>query len=148
MTLIELVVAIVIISISLTGTLLLVDTTTRRSADPLLDRQAISIGQAYLEEILQKAYTDPDDGALCPPAEAARSLYDNICDYAGLNELGARNQSGAVVVGLEGFRIEINVDTSASLAGLTGPGEVLRVDATVTDPTLRVFQFSGYRTSL
>lgn len=146
MTLIELVVAIVVVAISLTGTLMLVDTTTRRSADPMLERQAISIAQAYLEEVLQKAFVDPDDGTLCPAAEASRTLYDNVCDYDGLDELGARDQTGGAISGLDGYRIEIDVDTTASLGGLSGPADVLRVDALVTDPLGRPVLVSGYRT--
>jgi len=147
-SLIELVVAIVVISIALTGTLLVVDTTTRRSADPMLERQAMSIADAYLREILQKDFLDPDSGSLCPTAEAQRRLYDNICDYNGLSETGARDQSGAAVTGLGGYQISISVDQTANLAGVSGSSNVLRVDASVTDPAGRVVRLSGYRTNL
>jgi MSHA pilin protein MshD len=145
MTLIELVVAIVVVSISLGGTLMLVDTTTRRSADPMLERQAISIAESYLEEILQKRYLDPDTGTLCPAAEPARRLYDNVCDYQALDELGARDQNGSLVAGLDGYRVEIDIDLSAQLGTLSGSAEVLRVDAVVTDPTARIVRVSAYR---
>lgn len=147
MTLIELVVAIVVVSISLGGTLMLVDTTTRRSADPMLERQAISIAEAYLEEVLQKSYFDPDTGTLCPAAEGARGLFDNVCDYQGLDELGAHDQNGSLVAGLGGYRVEIDIDLSAQLGTLSGSAEVLRVDAVVTDPTARIVRVSGYRTA-
>ncbi|MEZ4290283.1 MAG: prepilin-type cleavage/methylation domain-containing protein [Myxococcota bacterium] len=100
-SLVEIVVAIVVTSIALSGTLMLVDTTTRRSADPMLERQAISIGESYLEEILQKPFFDPDDGTLCPSPEADRDRYDNVCDYQGLDEIGARDQQGDAIAGLE-----------------------------------------------
>ena len=147
MTLIELVVAIVVVSVSLGGTLMLADATTRRSADPMLERQAISIAEAYLEEILQKSYFDPDTGALCPAPEAQRRLYDNLCDYQGLDERGARDQSGAAIAGLDGYRVEIEVDLSARLGSLSGSPEVLRVDAVVTDPSARSVIVSGYRSA-
>lgn len=147
MSLVELVVAIVVISISMTGTMILVDTTTRRSADPMLERQAISIAESYLEEILQKAYLDPNDGALCPAPEGNRALYDNVCDYDGLDETGARNQNGDAVVGLEDYRIAIGVDTTATLGGLSGSANVIRIDATVTDPMGNPIRLSGYRTN-
>lgn len=146
-SLIELVVAIVVISISLTGTLLVVDTTTRRSADPMLERQAISIAESYLSEALQKNYLDPDTSTLCRPVEASRANYDNICDYSGLDEMGARNQNGTPVAGLDSYRIQIVVDQSANLGGISGSDDVLRVDATVTDPTGRVVRLAGYRTN-
>ncbi len=148
MTLVEIVVAIVIIAISITGTLLLVDTTTRRSADPMLERQAISIAESYLEEALQKSYLDPTDGALCPTREGSRALYDNICDFRDLDETGARDQNGTLISGLGGYRVEVDVDTSATLGTLSGSADLLRVDIVVTDPTGRPLRISGYRTSL
>ncbi len=147
MSLIELVVAIVVISITLTGTMLIVDTTTRRSVDPMLERQAISIAESYLAEVLQKAFLDPDDGTLCPAAEATRDLYDNVCDYDGLDETGARDQFGTLIAGLGAYRIELDVDQTATLGALTGSANVVRVDATVTDPMGRPVRLAGYRTA-
>ena len=147
MSLIELVVAIVVIAICLTGAFALVDTTTRRSVDPMLERQATSIAEAYLEEILQQAYLDPDDGAVCPAPEAQRSLFDNVCDYGGLDEVGARDQTGALVPGLENYRVAIAIDSKAKLGALTGSTVVLRIDVTVSDPLGRPVRLSAYRTN-
>jgi MSHA pilin protein MshD len=137
----------VVVSIALTGTMLVVDTTTQRSSDPMLERQAISIAESYLEEILQKSYTDPDDGALCPAPEVSRALYDNICDYDGLDETGARDQNGGAVTGLEAYRIEIAVDQAATLGGLSGSSDLLRIDVSVSDPLGRPVRLAGYRTN-
>ena len=127
--------------------MIIVDTTTRRSADPMLERQAISIAESYLEEVLQKAYLDPDDGTLCPAAEPSRNLFDNICDYAGLDEMGARDQNGAAITGLGAYRIQIAIDQTTTLGSLAGSAEVLRIDTIVTDPTGRPVRLAGYRTS-
>lgn len=142
---IELVVAIVVVAISLTGAFALVDTTTRRSVDPMLERQALSIAEAYLEEILQQSYRDPDDGAVCPSPEEDRALYDNVCDYAGLADAGARDQGGREIDGLDAYRIEVHVDTAAALGTLKGESEVLRIDVTVADPLGRAVLLSAYR---
>lgn len=146
-SLIELVIAISVIAVALSGTMLVVDTTTRRSAEPMLERQAISIAAAYLEEALSKAYVDPEAGAVCPTPEARRDLFDNVCDFDGLDETGARDPFGIAIAGLGGYRIQLDVDRSANLGGLSGSSEVLRVDTTVTDPMGRVFRLSGYRTN-
>jgi MSHA pilin protein MshD len=146
MSLIELVVAIVVVSICMTGAFALVDSTVRRSVDPMLERQSTSIAEAYLEEILQRAFLDPDDGDVCPAPEAARESFDNVCDYDGLSELGARDQSGAPVAGLEGYRVGVAIDRAAVLGGLVGEKRVLRIDVTVTDPLGRPVLFSAYRT--
>lgn len=146
-SLIELVIAISVVAIALTGTLLVVDTTTRRSAEPMLERQAISIVAAYLEEALSKAYLDPQTGTVCPAPEARRDLFDNVCDFDGLDETGARNPFGTAIAGLDGYRVQLDVDRGANLGGLSGASRVLRVDATVIDPMGRVFRASGYRTN-
>ena len=147
MSLIELVIAIVVVAICLTGAFALVDTTVRRSADPMLERQATAIAEAYLEEILQQAYHDPDDASLCPVPEAARELFDNVCDYDGLAETGARSQAGTAVSGLEGYRIDVAIDRSATLGDLAGEASVLRIDVAVTDPLGRTLRFSAYRSN-
>lgn len=147
MSLIELVVAIVVVAICMTGAFALVDATTRRSADPMLERQATSIAEAYLEEILQQAYLDPDDGTVCPAAEAQRGLFDNVCDYRDLTEVGARDQTGALVPGLENYRIAIAIDSKAKLGALAGSTVVLRIDVTVSDPLGRPVRLSAYRTN-
>lgn len=147
MSLIELVVAIVVVAICLTGAFALVDTTARRSADPMLERQATAIAEAYLEEILQQAYRDPDDGSICPTAEASRTLFDNVCDYSGLSDSGARDQQGEAVSGLEAYRIAVTIATNANLGSLSGQATVLRIDVTVTDPLGRPVRLSAYRTN-
>ncbi|MEM9173634.1 MAG: type II secretion system protein [Myxococcota bacterium] len=146
-SLIELVIAIVVVAISLTGTLLVVDTTTRRSAEPMLERQAISLAAAYLDEALSKAYLDPQSGSVCPAPETRRDLLDNVCDFDGLDERGARDPNGNAIAGLEGYRIQLAVDRAAQLGGLSGSSEVLRVDVTVTDGLGRPVRLSGYRTN-
>ena len=146
MSLIELVVAIVVVAICLTGAFALVDVTVRRSADPMLERQATAIAEAYLEEILQHAYQDPDDASVCSAAESERALFDDVCDYDGLVDDGAHDQSGTAVSGLEGYRVAVDVDRKATLGDLSGDSAVLRIDVAVTDPLGRTIRFSAYRT--
>lgn len=146
-SLIELVLAIAIIAIALGGTMRVVDTTTRRSAQPMHERQALSIAQAYLSEAVSRAYRDPDTDSVCPSPEPNRADYDNVCDYAGLDELGAHDQFGAALAGLESYRIQMTVDASTSLLGLSGADTVLRVDVSVTDPLDRSLALSAYRTA-
>ena len=51
--------------------------------------QAVAIAEAYLEEISLKSFADPDgvDG------EAARVAFDDVNDYDGLVDDGARINS-------------------------------------------------------
>lgn len=134
------------IAIALTGSLLLIDTTTRDGARPMLTRQAIALVDATLEEVLANAYADPDDGVVCGPPEAGRILYDDVCDYDGYDRLGGRDALDVPIAGLEGYRVQIVIDRNARLATLVGAAEVLRVDAQVIDPLGGIHRLSGYRT--
>ena len=59
-TLIELVVAIVILSIGTAAFLTLILNTTRNSVDPQIRVQGNAIARAYLEEIMLSSFCDPD----------------------------------------------------------------------------------------
>ncbi len=148
-SLIELVIAITIISVALSGSMLLIDATSRHSADPMITNQALAIAEAYLEEILLQAYIDPDldpiSGAVCPPAEASRPLYDNVCDYHGLSDIGATDQEGNAIAGLAAYTIAVTVSTSATLNDLSGSAQVLRVDVSVDHISSDDIALSGYR---
>ena len=148
LTLVELTISIVIISIAVTGTLLAVSTTGRHSAEPMIERQASAVGQAYLEEILLKPFYDPDLGAgggSCPASEASRTLYDNVCDYTGLDDTGARDQDGNAIAGLGAYRVRVTVTGTATLNDIAGGADVLRTDVRITHTDLIDFTVSGYR---
>jgi len=148
-TLVELVIAMVAVSIAVGGAMQVVAFTARASADPLILAQAAAVAESTLEEVTSRAFFDPEDGAgagACPPPEASRALFDNVCDYHGLDDLGARDQSGAPLAGLSAYRVRVAVDSAAVLGGQTGATAVLRADVRVTHPSGLDVTVSGYRT--
>ncbi len=74
-TLIELIVFIVIVSVGLAGVLASLNVSVRGSADPLQPKQALAIAEGLLEEVLLKNYTDPNGGT------EARQDFDNVTDF-------------------------------------------------------------------
>lgn len=82
-TLVELVVFMVIVSVALVGVLKVLDITNRGSADPLIRKQAISIAESLLLEVEQQPFTwcDPDD-ANAPTATSAASCATTAQDPA------------------------------------------------------------------
>jgi MSHA pilin protein MshD len=160
-TLVELIVAIAIIGTGVAGILAVMDITTRRSADPMISQQAQLIAESYLEEILLKKFIDPDDDKVCPTREGSRALYDNVCDYHGLNDsAGAVNQLGIPVDGLGSYNVSVTVlpNASATTAAVTlgtlsndyGGGyiRVLQVIVVVTHDDFPVsVTLTGYRTN-
>lgn len=63
LTLIELVIFIIIVSVALAGVLTVLNITTKSSADPLIRKQMLSMAEGLLEEVQFQPFTwcDPDD---------------------------------------------------------------------------------------
>lgn len=125
-TLIELVISIVIISVSVTGVMMLITQLGQSSADPMVRTQAASVAEAYLDEIMARALNDPAGGETGgPEAGETRATYDDVSDYNGLNDNGgAFDQYANPVAGLEGYNVSVRV-TPGSLGG--SPGKYIRV---------------------
>lgn len=137
-TLIELVLSIVIVSIALLGTLICINTVVFSSSDPILTEQAASIADSYLQEILTKNFPV----ASCPVA--TRVNYANICNYNGLNQ-APTNLYGNLISGLGGYTVNVTVDTStANLGGLTGSTAVARIDVRVSHAGMNPITLSAY----
>ena len=143
-SLIELIVFIGIIAVGIGGILGVMNYTTRASADPLAQKQALAIAEAYLEEALAMPFTycDPDDvnaataqstNTVNPvdPTRCASTLegigaegetrgsgttpFDNVNDYNGLAGTPA-NVDGTAISGLGAYSVSVSV-AAAALAG-------------------------------
>lgn len=125
MTLIELIIAIVVIGICVASVLALLSSIAVRSASALTRTQATSIASSYLELILAQP-------------------YGNIGAYDGINHLGALDATGAPVAGFERYRVAV----SARVATLgTDAIQAMRVEVAITDPTGVTTRITGYRTN-
>ena len=140
-TLVELLVSIVIVAIAASTILGVLAMTTAGSADPMIRHQAAAIAEAYLEEVLLKPLSDPDgiDG------ELARADFDDLDDYDGLSDAGARDQFGNAIAGLDAYSVAISVTPTGALAAVP-VADAMRVDITVTHASDVNFLLSGYRT--
>lgn len=148
-TLIELVISIVIISIVLSVLFLLTSQSTGRSVDPMIREQANAIGQAYLEEIMQKEFCDPDrDLNLDLDGDPATNPHDcpvdctsSVCQAGGCRNNGAateasrglyddicdyagiseqpRDQNGTVIAALNQYLVGVQIADDAT-ADLNG----------------------------
>ena len=166
-TLIELVAAVTIISIALVALIALTSRSTQHSADPMIREQAVAVAQAYLEEITQKGFCDPDvatdcvaacsgsgacGNAACTVSEGGnRALYDDVCDYNSLPDTRVRDQNGSLIPQLNQYNVTVQVidDNTANLNGLTGnAGQVVRIDVDVTHPAMEsTVRLSSFRTN-
>ena len=111
LTLIELLVFIVVVSVAIVGVLVVLNFTVKHSADPMVRKQVLVLAESILTEIEQQPFTycDPDDAnaatavnvagcttsqdnggaAFSGPIPATESRYsatdpfDNVSDYGG-----------------------------------------------------------------
>jgi len=138
-TLVELVVSIVIFAIGIFGIASLLSTQALRSSDRMVRQQATAIASAYLEEILQRPYNTGANAV-----EATRALYNDVRDYNGLANVGARDGTDTPVPNLDGYTATVTVNNGA-LGGLTG-AQVQQAIVTVRHvATGRTVVMSGYR---
>ena len=141
-TLIELVVAITVVAIAATGILGALSAVASRSADAMLQQQAISIAQAYLDEILQRWVVDPNG----TPTNTGRASWDLVDQYDGLVDVGARDQFGNAISALSAYTVSVSVSQTSALTGVPS-ASARRIDVTVTrSPNVSV-KLTGYRTN-
>lgn len=139
-TLVELIVTIVVIAAAVFGVIALTSATAARSADTMLQVQAVVIGESYLKEILQKPF-----GSDCSPC--TRTGMDKVGDYNGLLDVGVHDATGAAVANLSNYTVQVAVANSALGAGPAVPAPQSElVTVTVTSPNGRSIALSGYRT--
>lgn len=145
-TLVELVISIVVLSIVVVGVLSALGTLIGRSADPMIRQQSIAVAQAYLEEIQSMAFGLPGGGCPAVPGSGSRADFDNICHYHNLNDSGAVDQNGNAIAGLSDYDVVVTVTASSGLGGLSS-ANAARIDVTVTGPTDEALLMTGYRTN-
>lgn len=154
LTLVELIVFIVIVSVGLAGILATYNTVVRGSVDPMVRKQALAIAESMLLEIEQQPFTwcDPQDenvttatsaagcattsqAALGPTAGEARGSnatpFDNVVDYAGY---GAPAADILGVNLVDGYRVDVAITQAGGVAPFAAfPADaVLRIAVRVT----------------
>jgi MSHA pilin protein MshD len=142
LSLVELIVAISIVAIGVTAVLGAHAAIATRSADAMVRQQAVAIAESYLEEILLKPFADPDG----VEGETARSGWDDVDDYNGLDDNGIRDQNGTPIAALSAYRATVTVQSTSALTGIASTA-ARRVDVTVTGPQNVRVTLTGYRTA-
>lgn len=168
LSLIELLIFVVIVSIALAALLQVFLQAGKASADPQVQRQALAIAEALLDEVELMPFTfcDPDDANLESAAasngcasqneasmgpEAGETRYtspqfDNVNDYNGFTMSGIRDLTNTAVGGLSGFSASVTVAPSALGSISQGSGDALLITVTVTGPKGTSISLQGLRT--
>ena len=172
-SLIELIMFIVVVSVGIAGILSVMNMTTKASADPLLRKQALAIAESLLEEIeLQPStFCDPDDplaavatgaavdapgvpgctGAatiqgITPQAGENRyvaPLFDNVGDYNGFSMTGIRDIGNIPITGLGAYQASVAIAQVGASFALPAAA-ALQIDVRVVAGNTDI-TLTGYR---
>lgn len=142
-TLIEIIVTILVLAVASAALPAIYSNMVRGSADPVIQQQAITVAEAYMEEILRKSYEDPfvvETGGA--EAGETRASYNDVQDYSALPaNQNVRDQNNNPIAALAGYSVTVGVQ-AAVLSGVPA----LRVDVTVTHPVTGSISLSAFRT--
>lgn len=148
MTLIELIIAIVIISVGLAGVLMAFTTTVKNSADPMIYKQMSAIADGMMEEILLKPFAIPTPLPPPPANSCARDTFNNVRDYSAYSTANVCDIGGTAVAALAGYGVSVSV-TQPVASPITGVpvAEVLVIRIDVTHGIGNTYSLTGWRTN-
>ena len=141
-TLIEIIVTIIVIGIAGTALLSVFTNMIRGSADPVIQQQATTIAEAYLEEIMLRAYDDPQ-GAESGGAEGGetRPTYDDVQDYNSLGTTQVRDQNNNPIAALSDYQVSVTVN-----GAVLNTVAAMQIDVSVSHPATGTIVLSAFRT--
>lgn len=147
-SLIELVMAIAISALAMSGLMAAFSSVAKRSSDPMVMQQGLIIAESLMEEILLQPFFDPSSGTACPSAPSNRVDFNNVCDYNGYSSATITDISGTSYSQLSGYSISVSVSNSATgQLGAVATASLLRVDVTVSNPLGSTVKLTSYRTN-
>ena len=147
-TLIEIIVTIVVVGIAATALLSVFTNMIRGSADPVIQQQATTIAEAYLEEISLRAFSDPTQvetgGA---EGGETRATYDDVQDYSDIPAASApEDQFGVAIPSLSDYRVTVTI-TDPALGSIPAGGDALLIEVEVDHDAIAPITLSRFRTN-
>lgn len=150
-TLIELVITIVIISLALVASLSSFSVITGRSSNVLVQSRALDLAQLYMDEILSKNFDEATGSGGTPTYTGScritddgesRDNYDDVDDFNGLNESPATVNNNLAAL-YANYTVDVDVSCDGSV-GANANGSKL-VQITITDPIGNNSVVSAYK---
>jgi MSHA pilin protein MshD len=144
-TLIELIIAMVIIGIALSAVIGVFNFNTVASARPMIDKQMRAFAEGLMEEIQHQPFGASPNNA--PSQACARDTYNDILDYNGYQQNQLCDINGTDL-GLAGMSVRVAVGAPGASAPMPGvpAGDALQITVTVSHGADSV-TLAGWRTN-
>lgn len=153
-SLVEVVIAIAIMSVLLTASLTAIGHAARDRGVQSDIELGNALASSLLHEVMSRRFADPV-GA--PPAGGAgnRNLYRDVMDYDDFRETSPSTRAGDKIAGAEGWSWRVNArrvtldETSGMLAAPTGNSraDAVLIVVEAMSPRGKVYRQRGYRTA-
>ncbi|MBL4701346.1 MAG: prepilin-type N-terminal cleavage/methylation domain-containing protein [Phycisphaeraceae bacterium] len=153
-TMLEVLIATTIMSFAVIAVTQAVAVAQMQTYEALHDNRATTLAEAFLEEVVSKAYADPAGGTpddLGPETgETTRILYDNIDDYHGFTRDTIKLEPDVItdiagnVYPITYQKFSVNISTTYTTITLFEPVTGINVIVTVTDKTGRPWQATQF----
>jgi len=138
-TLVELIIAIVIVGTALAGLVAAYNRANAASADPLIAQQILAIAETMMEEVMLKPY-----GGQQTVKPANRADYTEVGHYNGYATTGIVDVGGNPIAGLARYNVQVSVDPAA-LTNVAAT-DAVRIRVLVTQASGQNLQLTGWRT--
>jgi len=157
-TLVELVISIVILSIAMVAVMSSFSVSIGRSADPLWRNKSLKLAQLYLDEILSKNYddatplgglpvdTNPSCGSLGPDGGETRATYNDVDDYDGTVDAPPVSLVGGLDSAYDNYSVSVSVECdNSNQVNASGTNHAKKISVTVTPPGQSDMVFAVYK---
>jgi MSHA pilin protein MshD len=160
-TLVELVISIVIISIAMVAMMSSFSLSMSHSADPLWRNKTLKLGQLYLDEILAKKYSElspigglpyavnPSCAGLGPdgiaPNVETRVTFDDVDDYHGITDSVPLSLTAALDSSYDDYLISVTVQCDGTDVVASGNSHAKIITVIVTPPNQSPITFAAYK---
>ena len=161
-TLVELVISIILLSIAMVALMNAFSVSMLNSADPLWRNKTLKLAQLYLDEILAKNYdhttpvggmpyvVSPDCSSLGPDGSESRATYNDVDDYHGLSgtpvsliaalDSTYANYQVSVAVECKGDQVD-----AVNASNVVSSTQAKKITVTITPPGQSAIPFSVYK---
>ena len=152
MSLVEMILTIVIISVAMVASLRSFSVLSGRSSDVMVQTRALDLAQLYFDEIMSHRF-DEDTGVYGTPTFTGacritddsenRDDYDDVDDFAEISNEAPALIDSSLAADYAGFTVSVDVACDDSI-GVNTDGAKL-VTVTITDPIGNDSVFSVYK---